>query len=141
MAVLILLAVFSQLQQATEKPRIQSNSVMPMIAGAAVPLYPPLCRAAHVYGVVHVKIATDGSKVVTATAEDGPPLLATAAVENARTWRFNKHGPTSFIVTYRYRFDSAADPNDPTVTLRFPTEVDVSSSPLVLIDPGGKIKK
>lgn len=119
----------------------QSRSVMPMIAGGAVPLYPPLARAANIQGVVHVKITTDGMRAVTAQAEDGHRLLAIAAEENARTWQFSKHEPMSFRVTYRYRLDADADPNNPTVILRFPTEVDVSVAPLVISDPPAETKK
>ncbi|MCL4797459.1 MAG: energy transducer TonB [Bryobacteraceae bacterium] len=119
----------------------QSKAVLPMIAGGAVPLYPPLARAAKVEGIVHVKVTTDGVKVVTAQAEDGNRLLADSAEENARTWRFSKHEPTSFTVTYRFRLDANADPNNPTVTLRFPAEVDVSIAPLVLSDPAPEIRK
>ncbi|MCZ2149673.1 MAG: energy transducer TonB [Bryobacterales bacterium] len=119
----------------------QSRSVMPMIAGGAVPLYPPLARAAKIQGVVHVRITTDGSRAVTAQAEDGQRLLAVAAEENARTWQFSKHSPMSFMVTYRYRLDADADPNNPTVTLRFLTEIDVSIAPLVISDPSAETKK
>ena len=119
----------------------QPKASMPMVAGAAVPLYPPLARAAHVQGVVHVKITTDGTKVTAAHAEDGHRLLAVAAEENARTWLFTKHEPTSFTVTYRYRISTDGDPNNPTVTLRFPTDVEVSTAPLVLSDPPAEIRK
>lgn len=119
----------------------QPKAVLPMVAGGAVPLYPPLARAAKVQGVVHLKVVTDGTRVVTAQAEDGSRVLAAAAEENARTWQFSKHEPTSFTVTYRYRLDANADPNNPTVTLRFPTEVDVSMAPLVLSDPSPSTKK
>ena len=119
----------------------QPKAVLPMVAGGAVPLYPPLARAAKVQGVVHLKVVTDGTRVVTAQAEDGSRVLAAAAEENARTWQFSKHEPTSFTVTYRYRLDAKADPNNSTVTLRFPTEVDVSIAPLVLSDPSPDTKK
>lgn len=119
----------------------QPKAVLPMVAGGAVPLYPPLARATKVQGVVHLKVVTDGTRVTAAHAEDGNRLLATASEENARTWRFSKHEPTSFTVTYRYRLDANADPNNPTVTLRFPTEVDVSIAPLVHSDPPAEIKK
>lgn len=119
----------------------QSRSIMPTIAGGAVPLYPPLARAAKVQGVVHVKITTDGLRVVSAQAEEGPRLLVNAAEESARIWQFSKHEPMSFKVTYRYRLDADADPNNPTVTLRFPTEVDVTIAPLVISDPPAETKK
>lgn len=126
----VLLAVFLATAVAQ-----QPKAVLPMVAGGAVPLYPPLARATKVQGVVHLKVVTDGTRVITAHAEDGNRLLATASEENARTWQFSKHEPTSFTVTYRYRLDASADPNNPTVTLRFPTEVDVAIAPLVLSDP------
>ena len=116
----------------------QPKAVLPMVAGGAVPLYPPLARATKVQGVVHLKVVTDGTRVITAHAEDGNRLLAAASEENAQTWRFSKHEPTSFTVTYRYRLDASADPNNPTVTLRFPTEVDVSIAPLALSDPSAE---
>jgi len=119
----------------------QSRSVMPMIAGGAVPLYPPLARAAKVQGVVHVRITTDGMRAVMAQAEDGHRLLAVAAEENARTWHFSKHEPMSFRVTYRYMLDPDVEPNNPTVTIRFPTEVNVSIAPLVISDPHAETKK
>jgi hypothetical protein len=119
----------------------QPKAVLPMVSRGAIPLYPPLARASKVQGLVHIKIVTDGTKVVTAHAEDGNRLLAAASEENARTWQFSKHEPTSFTVTYRYRLDANADPNNPTVTLRFPTEVDVSIAPLLLSDPPAEIRK
>lgn len=94
----------------------------------------------HVQGVVHVKITTDGTKATAAQAEDGHRLLAVAAEENARSWLFTKHEPTSFTVTYRYRISADGDPNNPTVTLRFPTDVEVSTAPLVLSDPTAEIR-
>ncbi len=111
---------------------------LPMVAGATVPLYPPLARAANVQGVVHVKITTDGHHVIATHVEDGPKLLATAAEENARTWEFATHDPTTFTVTYHYKLDAklAGNPNNPIVILRLPTEVEVSSAPLVLDTSG-----
>src|SRR5262245_42809790 len=79
-----------------------SKVALPMVAGASVPLYPPLARAANVQGVVHVKITTDGRGVSAAHVEDGHKLLAVAAEENARTWQFATHEPTTFTVTYHY---------------------------------------
>jgi hypothetical protein len=111
------------------------------VAGAAVPLYPPLARAAHVQGVVHVKITTDGTKASAAHAEDGHRLLAGAAEENARTWLFTKHEPTVFAVTYRYRISSDGDPDNPTVKLRFPADVEVSAAPFCAQRSSSRNKK
>jgi TonB-like protein len=116
-----------------------SKVALPMVAGASVPLYPPLARAANVQGVVHVKITTDGHSVSAAHAEDGHKLLAVAAEENARTWQFATHEPTTFTVTYHYRLDAKlkGNPNNPTVILRLPTEVEISIVPLVLDTTAG----
>jgi hypothetical protein len=116
----------------------ESKVALPRVAGAAVPLYPPLARAAHVQGVVHVKLTTDGQRAVTAHAEDGPKLLAAAAEENARTWQFAVHEPTTFTVTYRYKLVAGlkGDPDNPEVVLRLPTEVEVRTLPMPrIVDP------
>jgi len=111
-----------------------SEVALPMVAAAAVPLYPPLARAANVQGVVHLKITTDGHRVIATHVEDGHKLLAAAADENARTWQFATHEATTFIVTYRYKLDPGlkGDPNNPTVLLRLPVEIEICRSPLVL---------
>lgn len=111
-----------------------SKTALPMVAGAAVPLYPPLARAANVQGVVHVTVTTDGHRVIATHVEDGHKLLATAADANARTWEFATHDPTTFTVSYHYKLDAKlkGNPNNPTVILRLPTEVEISTVPLVL---------
>ena len=58
-----------------------SKVALPMVAGAAVPLYPPLARVARVEGVVHVKITTDGHRVIATQVQDGNKMLAAAAEE------------------------------------------------------------
>jgi hypothetical protein len=117
----------------------QSKAPLPAVASAAVPLYPPLARAANVQGVVHVKITTDGHRVIATVVEDGNKLLASAADENARTWQFSTHEPTTFTVTYRYKLEAklGGSPNNPTVVLRLPTEVEVASLPMPPLDTAG----
>lgn len=114
----------------------ESKVTLPMLAGAAVPLYPPLARVAHVEGIVHVKITTDGHRVITAHSKDGPKLLAAAAEENARTWEFATHEPTTFTITYYYKLDAKlkGSVNNPTVVLRLPTEVEISTRPAPPLD-------
>jgi hypothetical protein len=97
LGVTMLVAVWALAAQAQE-----SRIALPMVAAAAVPLYPPLARVAHVQGIVHVKMTTDGHRVIVTHAEDGHKVLAAAAEENARTWEFATHEPTTFTVTYHY---------------------------------------
>jgi hypothetical protein len=56
---------------------------LPMVAATPFPLYPPLARSTNTQGVVHVKVQTDGHKVVQANAEEKSKLLSDAAEENA----------------------------------------------------------
>jgi outer membrane biosynthesis protein TonB len=108
----------------------QSGVALPMVASAQVPLYPPLARVANVEGVVHVKVTTDGHRVVSTQVEDGNKLLAAAAEVNAKTWQFSLHEPVTFTVTYTYKLlttEWKGNPNNPIVVLRFPTEVEVAT--------------
>jgi len=108
---------------------------LPRVAEAKVPLYPRLARAASVQGKVRVKVTTDGHRVLTTTVENGAPLLAVAAEENLRTWQFASHEPISFIVTYTYKLSGnwKEQSDNPTVTMRLPTEVKVSTQFLPLM--------
>lgn len=79
-----------------------------------------------------MKIATDGHHVIAATVEDdgGNPALGRAARENATTWQFSAHNPTTFTVTYRYILvtkleDIESNAPNSKVVLRFPTTVEV----------------
>jgi hypothetical protein len=105
----------------------KSRIALPMVASADVPLYPPLARTANIEGVVHVKVTTDGHRVVTARTEDGQTILAAAAEKNVQTWQFTLHEPTTFTVTYRYKLVNDIKPtqNNPRVILQLPTEVEV----------------
>ena len=99
---------------------------LPTVAGAAVPLYPPLARVARVEGVVRIQVATDGQRVTSTRVIEGNKLLAAAAEENVRTWSFSRHESTAFVVTYRYRLTGHAYSANPTVLLRLPNEVEIS---------------
>jgi hypothetical protein len=51
------------------------KAALPMVAFATVPLYPPLARTANMQGIVHVSVTTDGHRVTSAHAEDGPKAV------------------------------------------------------------------
>jgi len=109
----------------------ESKVALPRVAAAQVPLYPRLAHIAHIQGFVHVKVSTDGHSVVATHVEYGHKLLAAAAEENVRTWRFTTHEPTTFTVTYRFKLVPGleGDPENPTVVLPLPTEVEVATRP------------
>jgi TonB family protein len=59
------------------------------IASLQMPCYPPLARQARVQGQVKVMVEVGNEGAVTfAEALEGNPILKSAAVPNARTWKF-----------------------------------------------------
>jgi len=109
----------------------KSKLPLPTVLQIAIPTYPALARFANVEGVVHLKITTDGRQVAMTQVEDGPKLLAPAAEENVRTWRFAAHEPTSFRVTYRYRLVAAGTGDGPALILKLPASVEVRATPRI----------
>lgn len=107
----------------------QPRLALPIVASAQVPLYPHVARIANVEGVVHIRVTTDGHRVVSTQVEDGHKLLPAPAEENVRTWQFSVHKPTTFTVTYTYKLVTDLDPaqSNPRVLLKLPTEVDVDA--------------
>ncbi len=115
--------------QITETPK-----KLPVVKSGEMPFYPPLASAARVQGDVHLRVRTDGSDVASVVVEGGQPMLAKAAVENVRTWRFDPHEPTSFSTLFSYRL--LAEPNCKTdksgngqVRLNLPTQIEINASP------------
>ncbi len=113
----------------------QNQKLLPIIAGGEFPLYPALARAAQIQGTVKIAVTTDGSRVVATHVESGHPMLVKAAETSAATWRFTKHEPTTFTVTYRFVLSKKhkGDANSPNVTLRFPTEVEILALPRIAV--------
>src|ERR1700680_3085479 len=91
---LALLLVLVDASMSAQTPKLKA--ALPMVAAASVPLYPPLACTANMEGVVHASVTKDGRRVTNAHAQDGPKLLAAAAEDNARTWQFAIHEPTTF---------------------------------------------
>jgi len=115
----------------------EPRQALPCVLTIGVPTYPVVARTAHLEGVVHIKITTDGRRVTLAEVQDGPKLLAIPAQDNIRTWQFSPHDPTTFIVTYRYKLVGVVkgDTSTPAVMLRLPAEVEVSAMPRETNDP------
>jgi hypothetical protein len=84
---------------------------LPRVTSMGVPVYPPLGRAAHVAGIVHIKITTDGKRVSATHIEDGNKLLAVAAEDNIKTWQFSEHEPVTFTTMFEYRLVSNLEGN------------------------------
>jgi hypothetical protein len=81
------------------------SNTLPQIVQHTDPPYPPLARQTRIQGDVHIEFTTDGASVLSAAAIDGHPLLRAAAETNVRTWKFARHAPSNFFVTFRYKLD------------------------------------
>jgi hypothetical protein len=81
----------------------ESTETLPKVMQHGEPIYPPLARQTRIQGEVSVKVTTDGESVREAIAQTGHPLLRKAAEDNAKSWKFASHTPSTFNVTFRYK--------------------------------------
>ena len=119
------------------------ESALPKVLSASVPFYPRVPQSGHIDGTVRLRVLTDGAGVVHVNVESGPPMLAQAAQENIKTWRFETHIRTSFPVTFRYQLlktkctanCKCESAETPSIVLKLPREVEVSAEEIVVCDP------
>jgi len=124
-----LCVITSLAQEAKPAPKL------PVVKSGDMPLYPAMPRMARVQGDVQLRVTTDGSAVASVTVESGQPMLAKAALENVRTWKFEPHEPTSFPVQFSYHLEEElvthkCDPEIPDngkVVLNLPRWVEITS--------------
>ncbi len=128
----ILMGVVMMLAGTTVAFAQSSKASLPVVIAAATPLYPIGPHTVNIQGSVRVKITTDGHRAAAVSIEDdgANPALARAARENAETWEFSNHNPTTFTVTYRYILvakldDVESNALNSKVVLRFPTAVEI----------------
>jgi TonB family protein len=107
---------------------------LPIVKSGEMPFYPPLANAARIQGDVHLRVTTDGSGVASVVVESGQPMLAKAAQDNVRTWKFEPHEPTSFSTFFVYHL--RAEPKCETdksgngeIHLKLPTQVEITTNP------------
>ena len=76
---------------------------------------------------MRLEVTTDGVYVKKVAAGGAHRLLLDAAEENIRTWRFYKHRPQTFIVTFVYKLDKQEVFGfvNPTVLLDLPSRVEI----------------
>jgi TonB family protein len=106
---------------------------LPVVKSGDMPFYPPLANMARIQGDIHLRVTTDGSGVTSVVVESGQPMLARAAQDNVRTWKFEPHEPTSFSTLFAYHL--LAEPNCKTdksgngeVHLKLPTQVEIATN-------------
>jgi hypothetical protein len=112
------------------------RQTLPYVSNMAVPFYPPVARAANLEGIVHIRVTTDGTRVVATRVEDGPKLLAEGAEKNVKTWKLAQYSAMTFLVTYRFRLIKTSRDGfiRETVILHLPSEIEVLSPPFPPLD-------
>jgi hypothetical protein len=117
---------------------------LPKVVSASVPFYPRIPQHGHIEGTVRLRVFTDGARVAHLDVESGPPMLAQAAQENVKTWRFELHNRTSFPVTFRYQLlkttcsdncKKCESAESPSILLKLPREVEVNAEEVLVCDP------
>jgi hypothetical protein len=104
----------------------ESAETLPKVMQHSEPIYPPLARQTRIQGEVSVKVTTDGESVRDAVAQTGHPLLRKAAEDNAKTWKFVSHTPSTFNVTFRYKLMESSVEVE---FLKLPAIVEILASP------------
>jgi hypothetical protein len=104
----------------------ESEETLPKVLQHSEPIYPPLARQTRIQGEVSVKVTTDGESVHDAVAQTGHPLLRKAAEDNAKTWKFASHPPSTFTLTFRYKL---MEDSVEVEFLKLPSIVEILASP------------
>jgi hypothetical protein len=115
-----------------------SASAVPILQGAALPMYPPIAKAAHVTGKVVVRVTVkDGLMVQTEVLSKpavgaGGRLLESPTLENLKTWRFAADVTGAFTVSYTYEISGTEteEPTNAKVEMLPSLEVKITARPV-----------
>jgi hypothetical protein len=105
---------------------------LPILQESALPVYPPIGRAARITGKVVVAVTVSGGKVTGTEVKSGPRLLAGGTVANLQTWRFASDVNGTFPVTYSYAIsgDETEKPTNPRVEILPSMDVNITARPV-----------
>jgi len=120
----------------------QQNEDLLVVTDAKVPSYPSVARMSGFQGVVRLQVSTDGEGISKVQLLDGQIVLAGAAMDNVKTWRFRWHERTTFETVFRYKLlpERVCDAENPTVVLHLPLEIEVTAKGMKTCDSFGEIK-
>lgn len=82
-----------------------ARNEIPTVTAHDCPAYPEKAKTMRLQGMVVLVVTTDGQAVADVKLRSGHPVLAPAAIDNVRTWKFASHPPTAFEVRYLYVHD------------------------------------
>jgi TonB family protein len=113
----------------------QTAPAVPILQGAALPVYPPIAKAAHVTGKVTVRVTVKDGLVVQTdvlSKPSGQRFLETPTVENLKTWHFAADVAGTFTVTYTYEISGkeSDDLTNPKVEMLPSLDVKITARPV-----------
>jgi TonB family protein len=128
----VVLMAVSALGQAA--PNAAAPAV-PILQGAALPVYPPIAKAARVTGKVTVRVTVKDGLVVQTdvlSKPSGQRFLETPTVENLKTWHFAADVAGTFTVTYTYEISGkeSDDLTNPKVEMLPSLDVKITARPV-----------
>jgi hypothetical protein len=105
---------------------------VPILQGAALPVYPPIGQAAHITGKVVVELTVSGGKVASTEVKSGSRYLAGGTEANVKTWRFADDVNDTFTVMYTYAIsgEETDGPTNPTVEMLPSLDVKITARPV-----------
>jgi len=105
---------------------------VPILQESALPIYPPIGRAARITGKVVVAVTVSGGKVTGTEVKSGPRLLEGCTVSNLQTWRFTSDVNGTFPVTFTYAIsgDETDNPTNPRVEMLPSLDVNITARPV-----------
>jgi TonB family protein len=108
------------------------------VVHADVPFYPQVALSGRISGTVKVEVSVQDGNVVNAQVKSGPLVLARAAVENIRNWRFYPLANATFTTKFIYQLEKneSLNPQNPKVELQLPLLVKITAVPIPLSAPG-----
>jgi TonB family protein len=115
-----------------------STLAMPILQGAALPMYPPIAKAAHITGQVIVRVTVKNGQVAKTDILSKPDVasgqryLETPTVENLKTWRFAADVTGVFTVTYTYSISGTEteEPTNPKIVMLPSLNMEITARPL-----------
>jgi hypothetical protein len=105
---------------------------VPILRAAALPMYPPIWRLAHLTGKVVVLVTVKSGNVVGTDVKSGEPHLQMPTITNLQTWRFDDRVNGIFTVTYTYAIsgEESNGATNPKVELLPTLDVNITARPV-----------
>jgi TonB family protein len=117
--------------------QMPTSPEVPILRDAALPMYPPIAKAAHVTGKVAVRVTvTNGlvrdTVILSKLDPAGQRFLETATLQNLRTWHFDAGVTRTLTVKYTYEISGheTDEPANPEVVISPSLDVRIISRPV-----------